>query len=246
MIMNMTGSGAALNFKIVGGTVAPDVPRENTIWVNTDTDITGWALSAAEPAEPEEGMVWIATGTNSAVPFNALKKNTLMVYPTACKQFVNGAWTNVTAKSYVDGEWVDWFTYLFIENSGQAVPWVFKSMNTKGVVSEKNGTIVFEYTTVDNNYMASGTEGAVDLSGCSKVCFDVVVRSMYASGGGEFTVGVTSKQVVAEYNNTFLVSQKPAADSTRKTIVVDVSDISSGFISMYGIVNATIYNVWLE
>ena len=235
-----------LNFNLVGGVTQPADPKENTIWVNTDAPITGWALSFAEPSEPYEGMVWIVTGTSSKVAFNALKKNTLMVYPTTCKQFVNGAWNNVTAKSYIDGEWVDWLAYLFIENGGQQVPWVFKALNTKGKVSEKNGAIVFEYTTVDNNYMAAGTENPEDLSGFTKLCFDLEVRTNFTSGGGEFTIGVTSKQVNAEYNNTFIASEKPAADSVRKTIKVDVSGITSGYVSAYGIVNATIYNVWRE
>jgi hypothetical protein len=126
------------------------------------------------------------------------------------------------------------------------VPWVFKAMNAKGKVSEKNGAIVFEYTTVDNNYMAAGSQDPEDLSGFTKLCFDLEVRTNYTSGGGEFTIGVTSKQVNAEYNNTFIASEKPAADSVRKTIKVDVSGITSGYVSAYGIVNTTIYNVWRE
>ena len=236
-----------LNFNLVGGVTQPADPKENTIWVNTDVPISGWALSFAEPSEPEEGMVWIVTGTSSKVAFNALKKNTLMVYPTTCKQFVNGAWNNVTAKSYIGGEWVDWLAYLFIENGGQQVPWVFKALNTKvSNVSEKNCTIVFEYSAVDNSYLAAGSEGVVDLSGFTKLCFDLEVRTNFTSGGGEFTIGVTSNQVNAEYNNTFIASEKPAADSVRKTIKVDVSSITSGYVSAYGIVNATIYNVWRE
>lgn len=247
MIINMTGSAPALNFKVVGGTAAPDNPKENTIWVNTDIPITGCVLSVSEPPEPSEGMVWITTGTKSAVAFNVLKRDTLMVYPTACKQYVGGALVSKTAQSYIGGQWVDWFTYLFMEGAGQVVPWVFKAENTKvSNVSEKNGAIVFEYSEVDNSYMAAGTENPEDLSGCSKVYFEVEVRSMYASGGGEFTVGVTTKQVNAEFNNTFVASEKPAADSIRKTIAVDVSSISSGYVSAYGIVNATIYNVWKE
>lgn len=57
MIFNMmggggtagSGSGAGLNFKIVGGTTQPANPSENTIWVNTDADITGWMFSAKNP-----------------------------------------------------------------------------------------------------------------------------------------------------------------------------------------------------
>lgn len=43
------GGGAPLNFKVVGGTSAPSNPKENTIWVNTDSAITGWHFGAEEP-----------------------------------------------------------------------------------------------------------------------------------------------------------------------------------------------------
>ena len=42
-----------LNFEIVGGTAEPSNPEENTIWVNTDTNITGWEFSANEPYSGE-------------------------------------------------------------------------------------------------------------------------------------------------------------------------------------------------
>jgi hypothetical protein len=112
MIMNMTGGGAPLNFKVVGGAAAPDNPRENTIWVNTDVPITGWAMSFNEPAEPYEGMVWIVTGTRGRNVFNALKKNTLAISPMAAKQYVNGAWQAKEAQIYIDGEWRDFVQYL--------------------------------------------------------------------------------------------------------------------------------------
>ena len=57
----------------------------------------------------EERVVWFPTGTSSVVAFNALKKDTIMVYPLSAKQYINGAWVEVTAKSYQGGEWVDWW-----------------------------------------------------------------------------------------------------------------------------------------
>ena len=43
------GSGGGLNFKVVGGTSAPASPKENTIWVNTDTAIPSWHFGVDEP-----------------------------------------------------------------------------------------------------------------------------------------------------------------------------------------------------
>lgn len=108
MILNMSGGGASQNFAVVGGASVPENHRENTVWVETDTDIAIWAFSPVEPDAPEEGMVWLKTGTASPVAFNALKKNCIILFPTECLQYIDGAWVNKKAKSYIDGAWVDW------------------------------------------------------------------------------------------------------------------------------------------
>lgn len=109
IILNIGGSGGgtSLNFKVVGNP-EPVNPRENTIWVNTDVEITGWIFIATEPTNPTDGLVWISTRTSSLVEFNALKKNGIQVYPISAKQYVSGAWVDKEAKSYQNGAWVDW------------------------------------------------------------------------------------------------------------------------------------------
>jgi hypothetical protein len=110
------GGSNPLNFRVVGGTAQPTVPRENDIWVNTNAEITGWAFSATEPENPTEGMVWIEIGNSSPASFNALKKNTAMMYPIAAHQYVGGAWAGVTGQTYRNGAWVAWVStvYLFV------------------------------------------------------------------------------------------------------------------------------------
>ena len=107
------GGGASLNFDVKAyateEALLAAVPAENTIGVITQTAMTSWAFSATEPAEPVAGMVLISTGNSSGVAFNALKKNAIQVYPLSAKQYVDGAWVDVTAMSYQGGEWVEWF-----------------------------------------------------------------------------------------------------------------------------------------
>lgn len=98
------GGGARLNYKVVGGTTQPTSASKNTIWVNTSTAITSHIFSANQPENPSEGMVWFKTGTTSAAPFNALKKNSIMVYVGGCSQYINGAWTAKNAQIR-QGEW---------------------------------------------------------------------------------------------------------------------------------------------
>ncbi len=52
MIFNMSSGGnisGSLDFEVVGGTTKPVNPKENTIWVNTDAEITKWVFSSTKP-----------------------------------------------------------------------------------------------------------------------------------------------------------------------------------------------------
>lgn len=129
--------GAPLNFKVVGGTSTPTSPKENTIWVNTDTEITSWIFSATQPAG-SEGMVWFTTSTSSAIPFNALKKNRITVYPVSAKQYVSGAWVAKPVSIYQSGAWK---TAQLIIAPNTATVWT-KSAGTASASKTESGTTI--------------------------------------------------------------------------------------------------------
>ena len=114
MIFNPpSGVTLSLNFEVVGNP-QPENPKDNTIWVNTDIPITGWAFSNDEPNEPVEGIIWFQTSSSSAVAFDALEKdNELQVYPTAAKQYVSGSWKDVDYLVYQNGVGNSFRKYLF-------------------------------------------------------------------------------------------------------------------------------------
>ena len=112
------GGGAALNFKVVGGTTQPASPKENTIWVNTETAVTGWYISLTAPASPAEGMVWIEEGIQSDTSFNALKKNAAMIFPICAQQYISGAWVDKTAKIYQNGAWISFTDWRWLIKDG--------------------------------------------------------------------------------------------------------------------------------
>ena len=102
-----------LALHIVGGAAAPASAPENTIWIQTDQEITGWVFSAKEPADPKEGLVWIATGTNSPVKINALKREAIELHVLMAKQWTDGAWVNKGAQLMNGGSWAEWTQYLY-------------------------------------------------------------------------------------------------------------------------------------
>lgn len=115
--LNFKAGGAGLNFKILAVAHEDDLPQtaaENTIAVITDTPIAQWAFASANPFEsPSEGSVFIETSVSSTNAFNALRKNSLMVYPISGMQYIAGSWLRKTTYFYQNGLWVDGTTYLY-------------------------------------------------------------------------------------------------------------------------------------
>lgn len=112
------GGGSSLNFNVVLGTSQPSSPKANDIWVNTsNTSNAAWVFSATQPTG-QTNLIWIKIGTDSGAAFNALTENGIWVYPVEAKQYVNRAWKDVTAKSYIGGKWVEWVSNLYLFRNG--------------------------------------------------------------------------------------------------------------------------------
>ena len=144
--------------------------KENTIWVNTDAAITEWEFSATEPTGVA-GKVWFPTGSNSQAPFNALKKNSVTVYPLTAKQYVNGAWVYKTAMIYQNGAWTELWNGVLYDYGDQyehiTGGWVgsqtIASNTTSGgklTVNEDN----LSFTNVSGGSFGVVTTNAIDLT----------------------------------------------------------------------------------
>ena len=221
MIYNMVGSGAALNYKVVGGTSEPVNPKENTIWVRTETPISIHIFRATEPPETLAGMVWIATGTASTGAFNALKKNFIQICPLYAKQYVDGAWKSVTAKIYKNGAWVEWTADIVIYDSGvenipltltnvtKAEKYLKLTLARKGNATIKTGTITVtgqtKLTVVYSNLTGDGTfEGGI-LARVRNADGDIVAETTRStSSSGTLNLDITTlngEYVVEVYAN---------------------------------------------
>ena len=249
MIFNVTGGGgAALNFKVVGGTSQPANPKENTIWINTSTPITDWVFSATQPTSAS-GKVWIHIGTSSVVEFNALKKNGIQVYPLSAKQYVDRAWKNVTAKSYQGGKWVDWITYLFKSGEGTRVS--FKQARESSATIDVNNTRIAGTSNGTNGaawlYL---TEEKHSLNGKSKVVFKA--KCTYRINGDEWGLRFVICDNVPSYVSqsglgTVYGTAYLTANSTTQEYTIPASNLNNEYrIGCFGIGSVEIYDIYME
>ncbi len=189
----MGGGGSDLNFKVIAvasESALPTSAAENTIAVITTAAITSYVFSSTAPTPPAEGMVWFATGTNSTVGFNAVKKNGLWVYPTGCQQYVSGAWVSKTAKTYNSGAWVDWWNGD-LYNSGNEYDAVTGGWGSSGSVT-KNATSIT--VTGSSTFPTAYTDNKIDLSRYSTLAINITANKKVQYG---ITLAVGTKKIYA-------------------------------------------------
>lgn len=239
------GGGTSLNFDVKAyateEALLADTPKENTIGIITTNKITGWMFSATEPESPVEGMVYITTGTDSDIAFNALKKNGIQVYPLSAKQYVSGAWVDVTAMSYQGGEWHEWETKLYLFKEGDQCEDITGGWTTWGTEHGVKDNYLRMYH--DNGNAGCSTNNKIDMSNYTKIYFDI---KMNRDTTFPKKIGISTSK--AETNSVpTLVSSVQSSTDDRATLVLDVSDISSGYVAGGGTwMNAYLYNCWLD
>lgn len=185
----IVGGGGAnpLNFKVVGGLEEPANPKDQTLWIKTDVKITGYHFASVAPNAPEEGCVWISTWIKSPQAFNALKKNTLMVYPNYCKQYVNGEWVSREMLVRFGAEWVSTTRYLLTDGN-MARPFTLSS--GLGYPSQGDGYI---YVGANTSYYGEATylymyPDPVDLSAFKTLKADAYAVKEWYGGSGSLVV----------------------------------------------------------
>lgn len=241
---NAVGGGTSLNFDVkrypTEAELLADTPKENTIGIITTNKITGWMFAAAYPAEPVEGMVYITTGTEGNISFNALKKNAIQVYPLRTQQYVGSAWVNVTAMSYQDGKWSEWKTYLY--NKGETA----YNFTVKGMKSESSAAALGVAPTItknsDNVYIkiekgsnANGSAGIAyisekaDLTNASTLC---VEGDFYQDYNKEFPMFCVWSSI-GTYSNENIKASKSIVSALEteetKLIQLDVSNLTGSY-----------------
>lgn len=232
-------AGAGLNFEVVGGTVQPTNPKENTIWVNTSMEITNWEIGDDEPATFEPGKVWIKTGANSLLAFNVLKQNCIMLKPlNVFQRAALGEWETKSAKIFQNGAWAD-LNLFFIIKDGNIVECKFStSIRTDKnnlSVSQKAGYLSIENSGTDGSVGGCTTEKKIDLTNATKIVVDMnVIRNGTQASAAHFkgvSLVVTTATQLENLNgvSSAIVVYAITATTGAQTLELDVSSLTGSY-----------------
>ena len=230
--------GAGLNFKIVGGTTQPSSPKENTIWIETDTAIGEWQFSATEPTTRADGTalqtgdVWICTNVYAGTSFNALKKNGLQVNMSYCRQYNGSSWVVKNFKIYTNNKWADIDLVIF---DGKAVLSGYSFTTSDGDDMEKilatptidanNGYVYGNYKNICN---ALRLEQTISLTNKTKIEATVSFTGTTSSSGYRYLF--IADTINGKLGNIIDARASCAnLGTTKQTVVLDVTNVSGDY-----------------
>lgn len=219
------GEQNPLNFRVIGSLVQPAAPKENTIWVNTDTTITSWVFAPEAPTNPEGGMIFFKTDKTSPVGFNALRKNEIAVLPTSAQQYIGGQWKNMEAHAYIGGTWVQFSNVkLVIFAVGRGLG--------GGVTGFSNASCDSNQIKASKTLLASNKGGdsivskeSVDVTAYKTATFSGINCRFKGNGNANSSsiaafVGGASAQIGSAYTDG------SATLASNKTVTVDISNVT--------------------
>lgn len=231
--------GAGLNFSIIGGTEEPINPKENTIWINTDINIGEYQFLPTEPTtrsngtELQEGDVWFLTGFLSAIPFNALKTNCVMIYPVAIKQYVGNTWNFVGMKCYQQGQWHG-LDLIILDANGFNLTYTGDFYKTYSGGTTGSGSVTINSNNIKINSSAKKEsevwynttcchDTLVDTTGYStlEVAYSSYKDTNYPYSNVRVNVGVA-----AVNNDTSFLANTSKSGASSGTLTVDISNIN--------------------
>lgn len=188
--------GAGLNFKLVGGTAQPADAKENTIWVNTDEEIHGWAFAPENPFLQKTGELYKAGSAKGYFDSagNVVDSQYLTVTPSI--SLPDGATSVTVTTGEVD---LDDVYHVFYNKSGAKVSTVRYASGTTaypvpdGAVSirlsihESNTPGIFcEYVTCEGGaaWIKTGDNGSTAFNVLKKNIIQIfpVSAMQYVSG----------------------------------------------------------------
>ena len=243
MIFNMCAGANPLNFTVLGGLSAPANPKENTVWLSCDAEITTWVFAPTEPENPVEGMAWIKTGLASKQSFNALKDKEITLCPLSASVYGGGAWQSVGAKIF-KGQWLSWWNGQLYEY-GESFPhitggWLAVKqkydidLNSSNIsLTEKESSLLLSVPALEYGYANCGammTVNKIDLTD---------VSSLSVTGHCSKTHAMNRLYVTQNNATTWYSKNAPAAIQlvAEGETVLDVSALTGSYyvaLSMYG------------
>lgn len=260
-----SSTGVKINMTVVGGSVKPGSPEENTVWIDTAVTLTKWTAQYDEPADPVEGQAWVILDGYSSAGFSPIPDEKVMIYPISAKVYTSSAWVRCGGEVYTNGSWHPMRVYYYdAGNESSAITGGWMASSRKGQTNPGSpGTEGTDYTftknasnmevTAKTNYTRAGmyTTNKVDLTHISTLHFKAKRTGIIGSTSGGAWVGVLTSSPETTALDSGIYAAITASEM--ETLTLDVSEVTGEYYIRAGArragngttdVTATLYEVY--
>lgn len=224
-VLNFKSGGAGLNFALkpyaTEAALLADTPKENTVGVVTETAISDYTFSSAQPTAKSDGSalsggeIWVKENTKIGYAVNTSRRGVANLYPSGVYQYTDGVFAQKVAYLRQGSAWKR-FSDMFIEDGQQnADTWgaLYNTYQTSTFTQEENAYKVM-FTSAFGGSSCQNSKD-IDFSKYSAIRLEHEVNG----DGGDINVYVSGK-AAASY--TFVNTS-----GSTLTIDIDVSNINS-------------------
>lgn len=203
-----TGGGSGLNMRVFGGSTAPTNPKENDIWIQTNSNVFEWSFVASGASVTNRaGRVWIKMGNGNTNEFQILRESTpakqVWLSPVGCVVGDGSSWKSLNAYLYKSSKWTQ-FSKVFAATINITYPAGSTCTVTDGVTTYTAPDTSGTWACIVNN---TGTWTVTSTNGSQTKSASV---SITADGQ---TQSVTLQYFTATINITY-----PAGSTCKVTI----------------------------
>lgn len=184
-----------------------------------------------EQSNAVEGSVWFNLNISSPAAMNIDKKNTVMLYPTTCQQYIGGAWVNKDAQAYTNGAWIAILMALYApgdKNTLTALAWAENSNKTAGTPTVVYADDYFTMTTDGDTGIVYYPE-KIDLTYIKAIKADVTISGSLNSYAQANSEGLYIWDAVGTSYYVYCVAaHKPYATGDFE-LSIDTTDLSGEY-----------------
>ena len=220
-ITGTMSGGGGLSLTVVGGTTQPSSPTENTIWVNTSTEITSWCVQFDEPASPSTGDVWIVQRSTANNYINVSDTSPVYLGIGAARQWNGSSWDDLEGAVYANGVWTDLQLFIYyVPDYNSKYSW-----QSYGAYTVSNSEIGLRITSAGSNGIYA-TE-LIDLTDVDSVVFDMALSNAGAVNNWYVSVSETTGSFANAYTNAEVKSPNwNSGEIARQKYTLDVSGLA--------------------
>lgn len=215
---------------VINNSVSPKPQIPNTIWIDTNYDVSNWVIQDTEPGLiVTQGLIWIVPtyqAANSTLNLGLNTQHDIILSIGSIRRYNVNTWEYLNGYIWDGNDWVNAGFYLYdTPYFNSSYPWTsYGSFSTEQTVE------AFKITNSSGSNNCYSTSNRIDLTTFNEVVFDLEISNTSASNNWYVSVSANTGNFANAYTNAAAASPNWNSGAiTRRKVVLNVSTLTGNY-----------------